>query len=139
MINIGKHIEEERKYDVRLIMYCDFCGKNLSYNMKYCRYCGRNLKDGSGDTQPLPVIDEMMLNNIKRQAIATVPWHKRIFKKITPMQRFKMWKIIHLLFSLVILVVLIYILVTFKTIKEYQILIGVCGSLFAIYIWWRGY
>jgi len=139
VINIGKHIKEERKYDVRLIMYCDFCGKNLSYNVKYCRYCGRHLKDGSGDTQPLPVIDEVMLTNIKRQAITTVPWHKAIFNKKTPMQRFKMWKIITFLFSLVILVALIYIVATFKTVKEYQILIGIVWGLFAIYIWWRGY
>lgn len=139
MINIGKHIGEKQKYDVRLIMYCDFCGKNLSYNVKYCRYCGRHLKDGSGDTQPLPVIDEFILNHIKRQGIAKVPWYKSIFTKKTPMQSFKIRKIIHCLFSVVILVALVYIVATFKTIKEYQILIGVVGGLFATYIWWRGY
>ena len=106
-------------------MYCDFCGRNLSYNVKYCRYCGRHLKDGFGDTQPLPAIDEVLLKDIE--------------KKMTPIKGAVMWKVVHCFFSLVTLGMAIYIVMTFKTVKEYQILIGGIGSLAATYIWWRGY
>jgi hypothetical protein len=119
-------------------MYCDFCGKTLSYNVKYCRYCGRQLKGCSGDTQPLPVIDEVMLNHIQGGTINVAPWYKSIFKRKTRETRSNMWRIMHCLLSLLILVALIYIILTFTTIKQYQILIGVVGSLFASYIWWRG-
>lgn len=138
-INIGKPIEKEEKDDVRIIMYCDFCGKNLLYNVKYCRYCGRHVKDGFGDTQPLPVIDQLVLQNIKRQGQKPAPWYKINFSGNKLIKQPIVWKILHCLFALVILVMVIYIVLTFKTINEYQMLIGIVGSLFAIYIWWRGY
>lgn len=138
-INIGKPIEKEEKDDVRLIMYCDFCGKNVAYKVKYCRYCGRHIKDGFGDTQPLPIIDELVLQKIKRQGHKPVPWYKTILNVNKLIKQPIVWKVLHYLFALATLVIVIYIVLTFKKIDEYQILVSITGSLFAIYIWWHGY
>jgi hypothetical protein len=118
-------------------MYCDFCGKRLSYNAKYCRYCGRQLKDPLGDTLPLPVIDEVMLHSAKQETLSFVPWYRSIFPKKPLTNRSKVWRILYDLFSLAAFAALLYILVTFKTIKEYQFLTGLWGSLLASYIWWK--
>jgi hypothetical protein len=118
-------------------MYCDFCGKRLSYGAKYCRFCGRQLKDPLGDTLPLPVIDDVMLHSIKQEKLGFVPWHRRLLPKKPSTNRSKVWRILYDLFSLAAFAALLYILVTFKTIKEYQILTGIWGGLVAVYIWWK--
>jgi len=119
-------------------MYCDFCGKRLSYNAKYCRHCGQQLKDPLGDTLPLPVIDEAMLHNsAKRQTLDFAPWNRSIIPKKPLTNRSKVWQILYDIFFLAALAALLYILLTFKTIKEYQILTGVWGGLLAICIWWK--
>jgi hypothetical protein len=118
-------------------MYCDFCGKNLPYNVKYCRHCGRHLKDRSGDTRPIPVIDETILCSMKQQTTAKTPWYKFNSSPKALHYRPKVWRIVVRLYSFAIITALVYILTTFKTIQEYQILTGIWGSLLAIYIWWK--
>lgn len=118
-------------------MYCDDCGKKSSYNAKYCRNCGRQLKDHFGDTRPLPAISEAMMHCAKRQTLGSLPWYNSIFPKKPLTNRSKVWRIVYDLFSLVVIVVLLYILATFKTIKEYQALTGLWGGLLLIYIWWK--
>ena len=116
-------------------MYCDFCGNKLPYHVRYCSKCGRQLKDNSGDTQPIPMIDETILSNGKRQALSSGPWYKLIFKKKTPIFRTKTYRATYFLALVAIIVGLIYILTLFKTVKEYQMLTSVMGGLMAIYIW----
>ena len=118
-------------------MYCDFCGIKLPYNVKYCRHCGRQLRDRSGDTQPLPVIDEALLNRTNGQMLGAEPWYKWPFKKKTLANGPKVRKILYYIFSLTTITAVIYILATFKTIKEYQALLAILGGLLAIYIWWK--
>ena len=116
-------------------MYCDFCGNKFSYNVRYCSQCGRPLKDRSGDTQPIPVIDETILRNTKLQALGSAPWYTLNFRKRTPTNRSKVWRALYYLASVAIIAGLIYILAIFKTVKEYQILTSILGGLWAIYIW----
>lgn len=118
-------------------MYCDFCGIKLSYHVKYCRHCGRQLRDRSGDTQPLPVLDEAFLNSHKGQVLGLEPWYKSGFKKKALFDRFKVRRMLHYVLSAAIIAELLYILATFKTIKEYQTLLAILGGLFAVYIWWK--
>jgi len=118
-------------------MYCDFCGNKLSYNVRYCRKCGRQLKDSSGDTQPIPVMDETMLRSIKPTPLGSVPWYKVRFNRKTPTQRSKVGRILYYLASIAIIGGTVYILTTVKTVKEYQILTGIIGGLWATYIWWN--
>lgn len=118
-------------------MYCDFCGNKLSYNVRYCCKCGRQMKDRSGDTQPIPVIDETILRSTKGQVLVSAPWYKVIFKRKTATNRPKVWRVIYYLASVAIIAGLIYILATFQTIKAYQKLTAIWGSLLAIYIWWK--
>lgn len=118
-------------------MYCDFCGNRISYNVRYCRKCGREQKDRSGDTQPIPVIDETILCSTKGQVLGSVPWYKMIFPKKTPAHRSKAWRVMYYLASVAIIAGLIYILATFQTIKEYQRLTAIWGGLLASYIWWK--
>ncbi len=118
-------------------MFCDFCGKKLANDSKYCRRCGGQQSDQFEDTQPLPIIDEATLNNAQRQAFRSVPEHHSIFEKKSSQDRSKVWRIIYSLVSLSTLVGLIYILVTFKTMRDYQILTGIVGGLFVIYSWWK--
>jgi hypothetical protein len=118
-------------------MYCDFCGKKLPYNVKYCRNCGRQLKDCSGDTQPLPVIDEVILSNAKGHGINSAPWYKWHFNKMPPVKRSTGWRIMHWFLACGILVTMVYIVTTFQTIKEYQILVGMVSAIMATYSWWR--
>ena len=118
-------------------MYCDFCGNKLPFNVKYCRQCGRQLKDHSGDTQPIPVIDETILRSSKPQVLGSLPFYKSLVTKKAPTQHPIVWTIMYYLTSVAIIAALIYVLTMFKTIKEYQVLTGVMGSLWAVYIWWK--
>lgn len=118
-------------------MYCDYCGNKLSSNARYCRLCGRQLSGRLGDTQPLPVIDQVMLENYKNKSSAPMPWYKMIFKKIVPGNRSKVWNVMYSILSLAIIVGVLYILATFKTVKEYQTLTVVLGSIVLLYIWWK--
>ncbi|HEY3423214.1 MAG TPA: zinc-ribbon domain-containing protein [Negativicutes bacterium] len=118
-------------------MFCDFCGKKLFYDSKYCRRCGRQQSYQLEDTQPLPIIDEITFSSTKRQAFRSEPCGDLILKKKTSNGRSKVWRIMYSLVSLATLGVLIYILTTFKTIREYQILTGIAGSLLVVYIWWK--
>jgi len=127
----------EKKCCAGAIMYCDFCGNKLSYNARYCRKCGRQLKDHSGDTQPIPIIDETILRSTKPQALGSVPWYKLMFKKKMPTHRSKAWSVMYYLTAVAIVAGLIYVLTTFTTIKEYQRLTGIAGGLLAMYIWWQ--
>lgn len=117
-------------------MYCDFCGRNLAYNVQYCRYCGRHLKGCSGDTQPLPIIDEIILRDAEMKDNKKTPWYQSLFRKKVATRKSKVRRILQYLYSLGIFIGALYIVVTVKTIKEYQIIIGVAGSLWAAYSWW---
>ena len=134
--NFGKHIKKGKE-SVWIIMYCDFCGKKLSYYAKYCRHCGQQLKDSLGDTQPLPIVSAAMLHTVKRQALDITPWYKSIFPKKPLRNRSKVWRILYDLFSLAAFVALLYIFTTFQTIEEYQSLTGLWAGILAIYIWWK--
>ncbi len=116
-------------------MYCDFCGKKLYYNVNYCRHCGQLLKGRSEDTNPLPVIDDTKLNLTKRPASISSPWANFISKLKTAISNSQLWRRLYGLVSLTVLVSLIYILSTFKTIGQYQILTVTWGSLVVIYTW----
>lgn len=105
-------------------MFCDFCGKKLANHSKYCRHCGGQQSDQWEDTQPLPIIDAATLSNTKQL----------ILEKRTLRSGFKIRKMIYILVSLATIVVLIYILATFKTIKEYQILTVIIGGMLIIYM-----
>ncbi len=118
-------------------MYCDFCGKRLSYNAKYCRHCGRQLKDPLGDTLPLPVINDAMLYSPKQQTVNVVPWYKSIIPRKPFKKRSKVWQILYDLFSIAVFAALLYVFVTFKTIKEYQTLTALWSVGLAVFIWWR--
>ena len=118
-------------------MYCDFCGNKLSYNVRYCRSCGRQMRDRSGDTQPIPVIDATILQSAQGQAFDSAPWYKVIFKKKTHANRSRTRRVMCYLASVAILAGLIYILAIFKTVKEYQILTSIIVGSLAIYVWWR--
>ncbi|MBP2625842.1 MAG: hypothetical protein H6Q68_553 [Firmicutes bacterium] len=118
-------------------MYCDFCGNKIHYNVRYCRKCGRQLRDRSGDTQPIPVIDEKILRSTRGQPLGSAPWYKRIFPKKAPTNRSKVERVMYYLASVAMIGGLIYILATFQTIKEYQRLTTILGGLLAIYSWWK--
>jgi predicted amidophosphoribosyltransferase len=118
-------------------MFCDFCGKKLSNDSKYCRRCGRQQSDQMEDTQPIPIIDEVTFSRTNRQAFGSGSWHNLISQKKTSNDRSKVWRIMYSLVSLAMLAILIYILTTFKTIREYQILTGILGGLLVLYIWWK--
>ena len=118
-------------------MYCDFCGNKLPYHVRYCSKCGRQLQDHSGDTQPIPIIDETILSSTNRQILGSLPWYRGIFKKKIPNNRSKGWSVLYYLVSVAIIAGLIYVLVTFKTVKEYQMLTSVLGGLWALYILWK--
>jgi uncharacterized membrane protein YvbJ len=115
-------------------MFCDFCGNKLANDAKYCRRCGGQQRDKLGDTQPLPIIDEATLSRTKLQTFRPEQWQNLNFKKSPSQDRSKMWRIMYNLFCLVTIVGVIYILMTFKTIREYQILTGIVGGLLVVYI-----
>lgn len=118
-------------------MYCDFCGKQLSTNVKYCRHCGRRLIDRLEDTRPLPVIQDSMvtMNGIKRQAASLFPWSNLPLSRKFSFNKMHAQKVVYGIVSFAIVVVMIYIIMTFKTIKEYQILTAIGATLLAIYTW----
>ena len=118
-------------------MYCDFCGKALSANAKYCRHCGRRLRDRLEDTRPLPVIDESIpnLSSIKRQVVSSLQWSNLPLPRMASINKTQMLKIMYGIFSFTTIAVLIYVLMTFKTVEEYQILTAISASLLTIYTW----
>ncbi len=118
-------------------MYCNFCGNKLFRNAKYCNRCGRKIEDPLNDTQPLPVINEALFHGIKQPTHRFTPWYNAIFPKKTFSNRSKARRILYDLFSLAAIVAWLYILATFKTIREYQYLAGILGGLMLIYIWWK--
>lgn len=118
-------------------MYCDFCGSKLSYQVRYCHKCGRQRRDTSGDTQPIPVIDDTILRSTKPQALGSTPWYKLVLNRRTATQRSKVGRTMYYLASMAIIGCVVYILTIFKTVKEYQILTGCLGGFWALYIWWK--
>ncbi|MEL7633798.1 hypothetical protein [Sporomusa sphaeroides] len=120
-----------------IVMYCDFCGKNLAGYVKYCRHCGRRLKDRLEDTRPLPVVDERMLtlNTVKRQAAHSLSWSNLALQRRFPFNKGQMQKLIYGIISFAIIVVLVYIIMTFKTLEEYQILTALWATVLTVYTW----
>lgn len=113
--------------------YCDFCGKQLYTSAKYCRYCGRLLPDKINDTQPLPIInDTILINNQTRKYFSCSDnfWLRQIRKL-----KLKKYALFSYLAALITTVGLIYVLATFKTVDEYQLLTGAVGILLILYFW----
>ncbi len=110
--------------------YCDFCGKQVPIHAQYCRYCGRKLGDWLGDTQPLPVIADTVEDTVNR-----APKRYLLFLQSLQKYRPKLYPIFYYLSSLTTVAVLIYVLVTFKTIDDYQILTSALGFLLSVYFW----
>jgi predicted amidophosphoribosyltransferase len=126
--------------------YCDYCGRTVPYNTKYCRHCGKTLRDNKlDDTAPFSAItDEMLLISKKNStALARKPgaWSKfsRLGRHISLLLA-ALWNksnILSRLLALLFTCILIYIIVTFKTIKEYQILVSVATFTVVVYLWYR--
>lgn len=116
-------------------MYCDFCGKKITYNAKYCRSCGQSLRSSIEDTQPLPAVSQTMLqSSVERRHIS---WYRTIFPRKPLTKRNGIWRILYDLSALVFISILLYILVSFKTIWDYQVLTTLWGGGVLIYMWWR--
>lgn len=109
-------------------MYCDFCGRQLASNVEYCRHCGRMLRSSLDDTMPVPVINEGMLTSRCQEA----------GPKKNMVDRTGVWKKIYGAAALATIVTMLYILATFETIKQYQLLTTIIGSLLLIYTWRKG-
>lgn len=122
-------------------MYCDYCGKTLSTNVKYCRHCGRLLRDRLEDTAPLPVVTESMLNlsTIKRQAASSLPWSNLSLRRKIPFtyNKAQIYKKLYGISSFALVIALVYVIMSFKSIYEYQILTTIWASLLTIYTWWK--
>ena len=119
-------------------MYCDHCGSKLSYNAKYCRRCGQKLNDTLEDTQPLPAVNDTMLFGMNREYhSAAAPWYKSILPKKPVANRSRVGRIIYDLYFFIVLVGLLYIFTTFKTVSEYQVLTGFWGGFLLFCIWWK--
>jgi len=117
-------------------MYCDFCGKQLASNVKYCRHCGRMLRNSLDDTMPVPVISEGMLTS-RCQESSPILWSNLLPKK-KKIDRTQLLRKMYGVVSLATFVTMLYVLATFETIKQYQILTIIVGSLLAIYTWRKG-
>lgn len=114
--------------------YCDFCGKKINYGAKYCRHCGLSLTHNINDTQPLPVINDTVLvtsNNPKK----AVNFNHNIWSRQIQKLRVRRYAILFYLASFITTIGLIYVLVTFKTVYEYQLLTAVSGFLLVVYFW----
>ncbi|TWH46832.1 hypothetical protein Salpa_2854 [Sporomusa sp. KB1] len=109
-------------------MYCDFCGKRLAGNVKYCRHCGRMLRSSLDDTMPVPVINEGMLISRRQEASP----------KKNMVDRTEVWRKMYGPVALATIAIMLYILATFETIKQYQLLTTIIGCLLAIYTWRKG-
>lgn len=119
----------------RVIMYCDSCGQKIIYNAKYCRRCGQPLRVSKDDTQPVPIISETMLRSSLRQT--PIPWYKSFLPKKPVTHRSRFCNVIYDVATFTFITVLLYILVTFKTIWDYQILTALWGGSVIAYIWWK--
>ncbi|MBP2662723.1 MAG: hypothetical protein H6Q71_671 [Firmicutes bacterium] len=117
-------------------MYCDFCGKQLASNVKYCRHCGRMQRNSLDDTMPVPVIGQGMLS--RRQEAGPIQWSKLLLPKKTMVNKTDIWRKMYGIVALGTIVVMLYILATFETIKQYQLLTTIIGCLVVIYTWRKG-
>lgn len=118
-------------------MYCDFCGKILVTNVKYCRHCGRRLRDRLEDTRPLPVITDTMLSmaSSKRQTATAFSWPNLPLLRRPSFNKEQLGKKLQATVSFAVIVVLLYVMLTFKTVEEYQILTAIGVGLLTVYTW----
>lgn len=114
--------------------YCDFCGKKVLGDSKYCRYCGNRLEDKFSDTQPLPVIREPIIG-VPAPNKGYFSSNSNIFMKHIREFRIKKYAVLSYLASFITTVGLIYVLATFKTVDEYQLLTATVGFLLVLYFW----
>lgn len=118
-------------------MYCDFCGRQLSTNVKYCRHCGRMLTGRLEDTRPLPVINDALLGSAKRQAMS-LAWSNLLpAMGKTPLAKVRLGRKLYELSAIATLAGLVYVLTAFKNIQQYQILTAVLGVFWAAYSWYK--
>jgi uncharacterized membrane protein YvbJ len=110
--------------------YCDFCGEHVSDNARYCRHCGRTLEGRLEDTQPFPAVFASSADMTKGAVKFNFP-----FWKNAKAYRTRLYPLCYYLSSVAILVALIYVLVTFKTLDDYQLLTAAIGVLLAGYFW----
>lgn len=112
--------------------YCESCGKKVNAGAKFCRYCGHLLGDKLGDTQPLPAITGQILvtSNQPKKFLN----FKNLAKQLQKL-KIKKYTVLSYLTAFITAVCLIYVLVTFKTVDEYQMLTGTLGLLLILYFW----
>lgn len=109
-------------------MYCSFCGEKNSSRAIYCRCCGRRLSNPLEDTQPLPLVDDTL---VKQELSAD----SGILAPRRGKTKFK--KLICRLTALLLLSGLIYVAMTFTTVREYRTLTWVYGGITVLYFWWK--
>ncbi|NLP42737.1 MAG: hypothetical protein GX348_11260 [Veillonellaceae bacterium] len=86
------------------------------------------------DTQPLPVINDTVLVTAKNHK-RTPNFNHNIWSRQIQKLRVKRYAILSYLASFITTVGLIYVLVTFKTVDEYQLLTAASGFLLVVYFW----
>ncbi|WP_222427990.1 hypothetical protein [Sporomusa sp. KB1] len=80
------------------------------------------------DTMPVPVINEGMLISRRQEASP----------KKNMVDRTEVWRKMYGPVALATIAIMLYILATFETIKQYQLLTTIIGCLLAIYTWRKG-
>lgn len=126
--------------------YCDYCGKTIPYNTKYCRHCGKTLRDNIlDDTAPFKAITDQTLLISKKSPSALVRKPGKLANISHLGNRISqpviaLWNksnILSRLLAFLFTCTLIYIVVTFKTVEEYQILFSVVTFIVVVYLWYR--
>jgi hypothetical protein len=86
------------------------------------------LRSSLDDTMPVPVINEGMLISRRQEASP----------KKNMVDRTEVWRKMYGPVALATIAIMLYILATFETIKQYQLLTTIIGCLLAIYTWRKG-
>jgi hypothetical protein len=103
-------------------------------NAKYCRYCGHLLSDKFSNTQPLPIVTDSVLVTSTQPKKHFNFYHNALCRQIQRL-RIKKYAVVFYLASILTTIGLIYVLATFKSVDEYQLLTGAIGFLLVLYFW----
>ncbi|MDD4599990.1 MAG: hypothetical protein PHQ46_02860 [Negativicutes bacterium] len=103
-------------------------------NAKYCRHCGNLLQNKFNDTQPIPIVSESMLitSNQSKKAYKN---YQNVWSRQIRRLSIKKYAVAFYLASIITTIGLIYVLATFKSVDEYQLLTGAWGFLLVMYFW----
>nr|WP_211289687.1 hypothetical protein [Sporomusa silvacetica] len=94
------------------------------------------LRSSLDDTMPVPVISDGMLTS-RRQEASPILWSNLLPKK-KKIDRTQLLRKMYGIVALATIVIMLYILATFETIKQYQLLTTIIGCLLSIYTWRKG-